>query len=308
MRDGDRVIRVERFRPETQAGVGTVGQQVGFGDGEIAVVGEDEYRVGRRVVVDDRGAPLVEMEERAVEGVERRLESPTTDGDAGTRRNRLMTDGVLPTVECAPNQGGGAPLVGVQTAEVAPVERDGELVGEDEVDPHVLADGVREEEGGRNAPTEHVEATGDAREVVEREVGGRRSVVTDDDELAHGCSVRASALGYSIRIVAAASRGESRIVDEELGPERVLPGADGDPRVGSDADALAPDDLERHSFTAGEADYTGIVEEGVDRRSAVDAVDRPYHGTGAAVRRRSGRGRGRRLRTVACRRTGSSGA
>ena len=184
VRDGNGVVGVERPGSERDAGIGSLLQRRPLRGRERPVVREDEDRVLGRRDIHDGVAVAVEFDDRAVGGVESRGEVPSDDGDAGGRLDGLAADGLVAAFEGGPDQRGGAALAGVEPAQVRPLEDDGVLLAEHEVRADVLADVMREKEGGRDTPTEDVEAAGAAGEVVEREVGGRRRVVADDDELA----------------------------------------------------------------------------------------------------------------------------
>ena len=59
---------MERFRPERDAAVDGVGKHRGLLVAEVAVVGEDEHRIGRGFGVDNRVAVLVELYHGPVAG------------------------------------------------------------------------------------------------------------------------------------------------------------------------------------------------------------------------------------------------
>ena len=111
-----------------------------------------------------------------------------------------MTDSLLAFFQCLSHEGSSRTLVGIEPSQATSVEGNSILVGEYEVDANVFTDGMTQEEGAGDTPTEHVEASGPAREVVEREVGGRGGIVTDDDELAHTGGCRRGRLSLSIGV------------------------------------------------------------------------------------------------------------
>jgi len=181
------VVGVQCPRTEANPFVGDVVEERGLLLGELPVVREHEHRIVGHRPVDDGVAVLVELDDAALvgEAFERRGESQPVQRDAGAGLDGFVADGFLAVLESAPDQGGRRALVGVEPADGRAVEDDGDGVVEHEVDPDVIADVVGEKEGGRDTPTEDVEAAGTAGEVVEREIGCRRGIVADDDELAH---------------------------------------------------------------------------------------------------------------------------
>ena len=187
MRDRYRVVRVERRRAESHPFVGHRVEQRRFLVSERAVVREHEHRVGEGRPLDDRGAVLMEFDDGPVLGhaVQRRLEAEAVQRDAGAGLDRFVAHRFVALFEGAADERGRRALVGVEPADGGAVEDDGVGVVEDEVDAGLLPDPVGETERGGDAPTEDIEAAGAAGEVVERELGGRRGVVSDDDKLAH---------------------------------------------------------------------------------------------------------------------------
>jgi len=81
--------------------------------------------------------------------------------------------------------------------EVRPVERDEVLAGHHEVHPDRFAEVVGETEGTGDTAAENVQPAG-AGQVLEVELGGRRDVVADDDELAHTREGAAAAIRVSL--------------------------------------------------------------------------------------------------------------
>ncbi len=185
MRDRDRVVGVQALGTQPHAPVGGIGEQFGFAVGEVVVVREHEDRILGRLDLDDRIAVLVELDDGPLDRLQQRLEAASGQRDAGRGLDRNVTDRLLALVEGVADERGRRALVGVESSEVRPLERDGELVAQDEVGADVLPNRVREEKGGVDTPAEHVEAAGTARDVVEREVGLRGDVVPEHDELAH---------------------------------------------------------------------------------------------------------------------------
>jgi len=199
--DRDGVVRVECPRTEANPFVGDVVEEFGLVVGELAVVREHEHRVVGGRPVDDGVAVLVELDDGPLPGetVERRREPQAVQRDAGAGLDGFVTDGFLVVFESAPDQGGRRALVGVEPADCRAVEDDGDGIVEYEVDADVLAEVVGEKQGGRDTPTEDVEAAGAAGEVVEREIGSRRGVVADDDELTHSRRSRGRGIRLSDR-------------------------------------------------------------------------------------------------------------
>ena len=218
MGDGDRLIGVQQFRTQPDPFVDAVGQQRRLLGREIAVIREHEDRLWKRFHVDHWLTGLVELDHRPLEFIERLLEPPSIHLDAGTGFGGQRADGLVAVLEGLANQSGGRALVGVEPAQVLTVEDDREFVLGDELDPDVLADAVGGDERGRNGPAESVEAAGPAREVVEREVGRGRNLVTDEHELAHIHTTASGGIAPTV-----SSRGDlvtgfvSRVFEYRLG-------------------------------------------------------------------------------------------
>ncbi len=101
---------------------------------------------------------------------------------------------LLPAGEGLPHQGGRAPLVRIQVAELGPDEvkhRGGpRRTQKGEVELRVLPEAVGEHEGGVHAPEKDVQPPRGPRQVVQAEVRRRHGLVAHHDEAAHGPHLR----------------------------------------------------------------------------------------------------------------------
>ena len=163
------------------------GEQVGLRVGEVPVVGEHERRVLGGFGIAGGCTVLVELDHGAIAGalVEHHVQSHTADADARRGLRGLVADGIVAVFQRRPHQRRGRPLVRVEVPHRRPVDGDGKLVLDDEVDLHVVAQPVARQERRVQTSTEQVQPPGLARERVQREVGRCGNVVAADDELSH---------------------------------------------------------------------------------------------------------------------------
>ena len=184
------MVGVEADRPKTYGVVGVLRHDRLLFLGGVAIVPEDVARVLGELVLPDVLTVLPQVDEPAFsrEFVHELFERFPGYEHSGGGYHLSVRFELLE--ECVPDEGGRAPLIGVEVLHYGTVEPDG-LGGivathHHQVQLHVPSEVVTEEERGVDASGEDVQPSCASADVLEFEVCGGVGTVSEDDESDQG--------------------------------------------------------------------------------------------------------------------------